>query len=48
MRTMCVPSAHRGWKTVLDPLELESQMVGCCHGGLLGEQTVLLTTEPSL
>jgi hypothetical protein len=48
---MCIPGAHRGQKTVSNPLELELQMIVSHYGsweliqGPLEEQTVLLTTE---
>jgi hypothetical protein len=50
MYTTCVPSVYEGQKMVLDPLDLELQMIvnHCGHQGLLQEEQVLLTTEPSL
>lgn len=31
--SMCVPGTNKGQKLVLDPLEEELKMIGCCHEG---------------
>lgn len=49
---MCMPVVYRTWKTVIDILELELQMVVSCHVDdgdqtpILWKKSQLLTTEP--
>lgn len=52
--TLCVPDAQGALRRVLEPPELELQMVPNLHAGAgelkegpLGEQPVLFTAEPS-